>query len=112
MSILSRFDSEVKVEAMDKFDIADLNGRTLNEICRMLKRRRAEEGFSYRTHHAVRNDPTDPSTWSLPVYHASKWVTALSITRYLRVFPQYRDVLSRFGVNSDSTVLEGGGHEN
>ena len=102
MSILGRFASEAKVKAMDELDIANLNGQTLNEICRMLKRRRAEEGFSYRTHHAGLNDPTDPSTWGLPVYHGSKWVTALSITRYLRAFPQYREVLSQFGVNFDS----------
>jgi hypothetical protein len=111
MSILGRFDSEAKVMVMDKSGVVYLNGRTLNEICRMLKRRRAEDGFSYRTHHAGRNDPADPSTWSLPVYHASTWTTALSISRYLRAFPQYREVLSQFGVDPDSVFVEGEGHE-
>jgi hypothetical protein len=87
-------------------DLTKANGRTLNEICRTLKRRRAEEGFSYRTHHAGRNDPADPSTWSLPVCHGPTWITALSIIHYLRAFPHYCDVLSQFGVDIESILSE------
>jgi hypothetical protein len=83
-----------------------MNGQILNEICRMLKKRRAEDGFSYRTHHAGQNDPTDPSTWGLPVYHSSKWITVLSIIRFLRAFPQYQDVLCQFEVNPESIHIE------
>ena len=87
-------------------DIVNVDGQTLNEICRALKYRRAEDGFSYRTHHAGRNDPVDPSTWSLPVYHGSKWNTISSITRYLQAFPHYRDVLLQFDVDPDSLMAE------
>ena len=87
-------------------NIANVNGRTLNEICRMLKRRRAEDGFSYRTHHAGQNDPEDPSTWNLPVGHGLTWITALSIVRYLRAFPRYRGVLSQLGIDLDSILAE------
>ena len=87
-------------------NIADVNGQTLNEICRALKSRRAEDGFSYRTRHAGRNDPDDPSTWSLPVYHGPTWITALSIIRYLRAFPRYRDVLCQFGVDPKCILNE------
>src|SRR3972149_8009762 len=82
-------------------DAPTANGHTLNEICRALKRRRAEDGFSYRTHHAGRNDPSDPSTWDLPVRHCSSWIAALSVAQYLHTFPQYKDVLSQFGVIED-----------
>lgn len=87
-------------------DIANVNSQTLNEICRMLKRCRAEEGFSYRTHHSGKNDPKDPSTWSLPVCHGPAWITALSIIQYLRAFPRYQKVLSQFGINPKSILTE------
>jgi hypothetical protein len=93
---------------MGKMDIADASGQTLNEICRTLKRRRAEDGFSYRTYDAGRNDPTDPSTWSLPVYHGSTWSSVSCIVRYLRAFPNYQSVLSQFGVDPQSIFSEDG----
>ena len=83
-------------------NIEDVNSRTLNEICRMLKRRRAEDGFSYRTRHAGRNEPNDPSTWSLPIHHGPAWITSLSIVRYLQAFPRYRDVLAQFDIDPRS----------
>lgn len=89
-------------------DIRHASGRTLNEICRELKRRRAEDGFSYRTHYADRNDLTDPSTWSLSVYHGPTWITALGIIRYLRAFPRYQAVLSHFGIDVEGVLTEQG----
>jgi hypothetical protein len=93
---------------MDKMDIANVDGRTLNEICRQLKRRRASDGFSYRAYHAGQNDPTDPATWDLPVYHGASWNTALSIVRYLRAFPRYRDALLQFSIDPNSIFAEDG----
>ena len=87
-------------------DIANVSGRTLNEICRMLKRRRAEDGFSYRTRDAGRNDPADPSTWGLPIYHGSTWSIVSCIVLYLRTFPKYQSVLSQFGVDPKSIFPE------
>ena len=87
-------------------DIANASGQVLNDICRMLKRRRAKEGFSYRTHHSGRNDPSDPSTWSLPVCHGPTWLTRLSIVRYLRAFPNYQDEIVQFGIDPASIFSE------
>ena len=89
-------------------NIADVVGRTLTEICRALKVRRAGDGYSYRTHHAGQNDPTDPSTWNLPVYHCPVWLARSSIIRYLIAFARYVDVLSQFGVAPDTILVEGG----
>jgi hypothetical protein len=89
-------------------DSTNASGKTLNEICRTLKRRRAEDGFSYRTHDAGRNDLADPSTWSLPVYHCSTWYLVSCIVRYLHAFPNYQSVLSQFGVDPQSIFSEDG----
>ena len=93
-------------------DIASVDGRTLNEVCRALKQRRAADGFSYRTRHAGRNDPSDPSTWILPVHHSPTWIIALSVIRYLRAFPRYQDVLSHFGIDADSVFAVDGASTN
>ena len=97
---------EASLGKMNNMDIANASGRTLSEICRMLKSRRAEDGFSYRTHHAGRNDPNDPSTWSLPVCHGKTWLAALSIIRYLRAFPRYQDSLSQFDIDFKTILTE------
>ncbi len=91
---------------MNDMDIANATGRMLNNVCRALKQRRAQDGFSYRTRHAGRNDPSDPSTWSLPVCHGPTWLTELSIVRYLRAFPDYQDVLAQFDIDPVSTFVE------
>jgi len=87
-------------------NITNASSKTLNEICRALKRRRADDGFSYRTQHAGRNDPANPSTWSLPVYHYPVWIAKSSIIRYLLTFPQYQDVLPQFGINPESVYWQ------
>jgi hypothetical protein len=88
-------------------DIKSVSAQTLHEICRTLKSRRANDGYSYRTHHAGRNDLSDPSTWNLPVYHGSTWVATECIIQYLHTFPHYRDVLSQFGIDDQSMLKEG-----
>ena len=87
-------------------DIVSADGQTLREVCRTLKRSRTEDGFSYRTHHAGQDDPLDPSTWNLPVYHGAKWATIMSLKRYLRAFPKYQSVLSEFGIDVQSLFVE------
>ena len=87
-------------------DIASANGRILNNICRALKYRRAEDGFSYRTLHAGRNDPHDPSTWNLPVCHSPTWIIRLSIIRYLHAFPNHQDMLLYFDIDPVSIFTE------
>jgi hypothetical protein len=87
-------------------DIMNVNGRTLREICRTLKQCRAEDGFSYRTFNAGQDDPSNPSTWSLPVYHGSKWATMLNLKRYLQAFPKYQSILAQFGIDPQSLLVE------
>jgi len=87
--------------------ITNVNSRTLSEICRALKLRGAEDEFSYRTRHIGQNDPDDPSTWNLPVYHCPVWFARFSIVSFLIVFPRYRDVLSQFGINPESISSQG-----
>lgn len=87
-------------------NIKDANGRTLNEICRALKRRRAKDGFTYRTRNSGLNDPSDPSTWRLPVYHGKASIISTSIVSYLRAFPWYSDALPQFGIDPASIFAE------
>ncbi len=97
----------VMLSNLTLMNFSEANGQILNDICRALKLRRAEDGFSYRTHSAGRNDPDDPSTWNLPVYHCSVWIVKLSIIHYLRAFPHYCDVLPQFGINPESVFAQG-----
>src|SRR5574341_2674093 len=96
--------SSRSMSRINDMDITTINSRTLNDICRALKHRRVEDGFSYRTRHAGRNDPIDPSTWNLPVYHCPVWFARFSMISYLTAFPRYRDVLSQFRINPESVL--------